>query len=521
MSSASSLTGMMSPASVELPQGLESLIAASVNLQGEEAKRTATLKWGQLPAQSAVETRDRITLQHTEIASEGFLEEILDLLWRALGKSPTGAALALPAMPTADIRPNIRFITHRVVHGAELPHPYVINNGDEGDQDRLHMLERLESLAPLHNIVSTHVIKLCLKIMPNAKNLCLWDTAFHASIPEEIRTYPVCQPDTGDLRGGLELRKYGFHGLSYASVLRQVSAFLERPVSSLNLIVAHLGSGASICAVRAGKSLDTSMGLTPLEGLPGSTRSGSVDPALSHHLKPDPNRQSNDAKTDLSELGRVTIPGGEGIQLDWAEWELNSKSGWLAIAGTRDFAEVVARKDGRVEGGSDEDRRRAKLAFDLFVDRIISFVGSFTFKILAAGATQIDALVFSGGIGEHSTELRMALAAKLEHTPLALRSADGGYYGSDKVGGVRRILGPGKEEARSWWGVDEYGIGKAAPAPPGSPLGPTSSGSPGSPRASHLNHRWGVPWLVCETDEELECVRIAMPTLRDLFKTPS
>ncbi|CAD7062695.1 unnamed protein product, partial [Tilletia caries] len=175
------------------------------------------------------------------------------------------------------------------------------------------------------------------------------------------------------------------------------SAFLERPASTLNLIIAHLGSGASLCAIRAGKSLDTSMGLTPLEGLPGSTRSGSVDPALSHHLKPDPARHGSTAGTDLSEQGRVTVLGSEGVQIDWAEWELNSKSGWLALAGTRDFEEIVARKDGRVEGCTDEERRKAILAFDVFVDRVLAYLGAYTFKILATGAQHVDALVFSDG----------------------------------------------------------------------------------------------------------------------------
>ncbi|CAD6887251.1 unnamed protein product, partial [Tilletia laevis] len=290
------------------------------------------------------------------------------------------------------------------------------------------------------------------------------------------------------------------------------SAFLERPASTLNLIIAHLGSGASLCAIRAGKSLDTSMGLTPLEGLPGSTRSGSVDPALSHHLKPDPARHGSTAGTDLSEQGRVTVLGSEGVQIDWAEWELNSKSGWLALAGTRDFEEIVARKDGRVEGCTDEERRKAILAFDVFVDRVLAYLGAYTFKILATGAQHVDALVFSGGIGEHSTELRMALAAKLEHTPLALRSADGGFYGSEKVGGVRRILGPPREGGTKW-------SGEAAPS---SPLGPGPSPStPGSPLTLHGTTcgRWGVPWLVAETDEEMKCVRLSMPKIRNLWSS--
>ncbi|KAK0532576.1 hypothetical protein OC834_002549 [Tilletia horrida] len=545
LSSASSLSGVHYPASVDLPQGLELLIAASVNLKGEDDKRTAVLKWGKLPQGTAAVTHDKITLKHTEIATEPFLQEVLDILATAL---PTSRSSAAAISAPQNLRSTIRFITHRVVHGAAFPQPYILRH-DSDEAEHIRALESLEALAPLHNVVSTRVIKLCLRMLPQATNLCLWDTAFHWTIPEEVRTYAVWQPSAVHLPGGMELRKWGFHGLSYSSVLRQVSAFLERPTPSLNLIIAHLGSGASICAIRAGKSLDTTMGLTPLEGLPGSTRSGSVDPALSHHLKPDPARHgTSPIALDLSEQARVTVPGGDdGIQLDWAEWELNSKSGWLAIAGVRDFEEIVARKDGRVppELCSDDDRRRAKLAFDLFLDRIVAYVGAYYFKILAAGATHIDALVFSGGIGEHSSELRMALAAKLEHSPLALRNADGGHFGSDKVGGVYRILGPAKDD-RSMLGrwpsgmLEDVGTSSNSSSSsintasvgnkqghglvtPGSPLGPGPMSIPGSPRASHsmashsmaCSGRWGVPWLVCETDEELECVRLAMPTIRN------
>ncbi|CAD6909195.1 unnamed protein product [Tilletia caries] len=440
------------PASIDLPPGVDLLMGASVNLKGEAENRSAVLKWSRLPADAAVDLRHKITLQHTEIATEGFLQEILDILINTFTATRASSTLALPALPAPDLRSSIRFITHRVVHGAGFPHPYVISHNPSDEDERaaqLLSLERLEALAPLHNIVSTRVIKLCLRVMPNADQLCLWDTAFHWTIPEEISTYPVWQPEAIQLPGGMPLRKWGFHGLSYSSVLRQV---------------------------------------------------------------PDPARHDSTAGTDLSEQGRVTVPGSEGVQIDWAEWELNSKSGWLALAGTRDFEEIVARKDGRVEGCTDEERRKARLAFDVFVDRVLAYLGAYTFKILATGAQHVDALVFSGGIGEHSTELRMALAAKLEHTPLALRSADGGFYGSEKVGGVRRILGPPREGGTKW-------SGEAAPS---SPLGPGPSPStPGSPRTLHGTTcgRWGVPWLVAETDEEMECVRLSMPKIRNLWSS--
>ncbi|KAK0545503.1 hypothetical protein OC845_005071 [Tilletia horrida] len=472
----------------------------------------------------SIEPSFQIMLQEANISSTKFLEEVTDQLAKVIENQASAAPVGRAS--SVDLRKNIHFITHRVVHGANLVQPLVIAHDSNADA-HLRKLEDLETLAPLHNVVSTMVIKSCLRLLPKATNLCLFDTSFHATIPEEIRTYPVWQPKAAELPGGLELRKWGFHGLSYSSVLRQVSAFLERPASALNIIVAHLGSGASICAIRAGKSLDTTMGLTPLEGLPGSTRSGSVDPALSQHLKPDTARHGGKANesgiataaaavshegVDLSELGRVTVPtsSGEGaVKIPWAEWELNSKSGWLAVAGTRDFAEIVARKEGKVEC-SDEERRAAKLAFDIFVDRIISYLGAYSLKLAAYGAGHLDAIVFSGGIGEHSTELRLALAAKLEHTALALRSADGGHYGSDKVGGVCRILGPAMRFS------SEEGSGSSTRPGHITPGSPLAHSTPGSPRlqSAPFAGRWGVPWLVCETDEEVECVRLAMPTIR-------
>ncbi|CAD6958715.1 unnamed protein product [Tilletia caries] len=153
-----------------------------------------------------------ITLQHTEIATEGFLQEILDILINTFTATRASSTLALPALPAPDLRSSIRFITHRVVHGAGFPHPYVISHNPSDEDERaaqLLSLERLEALAPLHNIVSTRVIKLCLRVMPNADQLCLWDTAFHWTIPEEISTYPVWQPEAIQLPGGMPLRKWG------------------------------------------------------------------------------------------------------------------------------------------------------------------------------------------------------------------------------------------------------------------------------------------------------------------------
>jgi len=181
--------------------------------------------------------------------------------------------------------------------------------------------------------------------------------------------------------------------LSYSGIdsyiLRTVSEYLERPTSSLNLIVLHLGSGASVCAISEGKSFDTSMGLTPLSGLPGATRSGSVDPSLIFHYTNKAGKISHDQKQAVD------------LHVTEAEKLLNKNSGWKAITGTTDFGEITKKaKDGGKE----------QLAFDLFVDRILDFIGAYHLKLRG----KVDAVVFSGGIGEKSEELRRTICGYME-----------------------------------------------------------------------------------------------------------
>lgn len=157
---------------------------------------------------------------------------------------------------------------HRVVHGGDYSEPKIIN------EDTYHHLEQLTDLAPLHNAPALEIVKYCIKYLPHASNIAVFDSQFHHSLPEHVRTYPINQ-EIAKMNG---LRKYGFHGISYSFITRSVAKYLKKEESDTNLIILHLGSGASACAVKGGKSWDTSMGLTPLAGLPGATRSGSVDP---------------------------------------------------------------------------------------------------------------------------------------------------------------------------------------------------------------------------------------------------
>jgi len=173
-----------------------------------------------------------------------------------------------PALPEIASRDSVTHACHRVVHGGDAPTPHVI------DAETYHRLEELMDLAPLHNKSALDIVKACSKALPKATNIAYFDSSFHQSIPEAIRTYPI-DPEVARKNG---LRKYGFHGLSYAFITRSVADYLGKKPEETSIIALHLGSGASACAVKNGKSLDTSMGLTPLAGLPGATRSGSVDP---------------------------------------------------------------------------------------------------------------------------------------------------------------------------------------------------------------------------------------------------
>jgi acetate kinase len=165
-------------------------------------------------------------------------------------------------------REDIQIASHRVVHGGDFERPQIIT------QDTYNQLEHLTDLAPLHNSAALEIVQFCVKELPKTRNIAVFDNQFHQSIPEHIRTYPINQ----EIAKKNKLRKYGFHGISYSFIARSVAHFLGKKLEDTNLIMLHLGSGASVCALKGGKSWDTSMGLTPLAGLPGATRSGTLDP---------------------------------------------------------------------------------------------------------------------------------------------------------------------------------------------------------------------------------------------------
>ncbi|HET7278912.1 MAG TPA: acetate kinase [Dermatophilaceae bacterium] len=255
-------------------------------------------------------------------------------------------------------------VGHRVVHGGEeFGQPVVI------DESVIQAVTELAPLAPLHNPANLKGIEATTHAFPRIPQVAVFDTAFHHTIPPSAHTYAVPR-EWRDKHG---VRRYGFHGTSFAYVSRRAATLLDRPVDEVNLVVLHLGNGASACAVREGQSVETSMGLSPLEGLVMGTRSGDVDPSLGAYL--------------------ARVAGLDPGDYDEA---LNRRSGLKGLTGDSDFREVQSR---RSRGDAD-----AGLAFDVTVHRLLKYTGGYAVLL-----GRVDALVFTGGIGENSPELRAAV----------------------------------------------------------------------------------------------------------------
>jgi len=265
---------------------------------------------------------------------------------------------------------DIKFTCHRVVHGGDYPRSQVI------DKETFYHIEELSDLAPLHNAPALTIVRAAADLLPQAKNIAYFDSAFHNTLPDYICTYPIDQ----EIAQKNKLRKYGFHGISYSFIVHAVSTYLRKPVAELNIIALHLGSGASACCIKNGKSLDTSMGLTPLAGLPGATRSGSIDPSLMFHF--------------THTAGKPSRSSSEKLHITQAEEILNKNSGWKSLTGTTDFGKI-----------SGSDRKEDQLAFNIFVDRISNYTAPYFAKLDG----KVDALVFAGGIGEKGEKLREAV----------------------------------------------------------------------------------------------------------------
>ena len=263
----------------------------------------------------------------------------------------------------------ISAIGHRVVHGGErFSQPTVIT------ADVQETIKQLIPLAPLHNPANLTGIEVAIEIFPQATQVAVFDTAFHQTMPPEAYRYAI----PNQLYEEHAVRVYGFHGTSHLYVTNQAIAYLGKEKADTNLITAHLGNGASITAVRGGKSIDSSMGFSPLAGLIMGTRSGDIDPAIPYFL-------------------------GTSLGMTFAEIDklLNKQSGLLGLTGQNDLRDIEARQ---AEGDAE-----AQLALKMYAYRIKKYIGAFT-----AVLGHVDALVFTAGVGQHSDVVRGLVCTGLE-----------------------------------------------------------------------------------------------------------
>ena len=273
-----------------------------------------------------------------------------------------------PEYKVIDSLDEISAIGHRLVHGGEkISQSTVIND------EVIKVLEEYTDLAPLHNPPGIIGIKACQKVMPGKPMVGVFDTAFHQTMEKEQYIYPV--PYEYYEKYGV--RKYGFHGTSHMFVSKRLSEIVKKDIKDLKIVTCHIGQGASICAVKGGKSIDTSMGLTPLAGIPMVTRSGDLDPSVVTYLMKK-----------------------ENLSVEQIEEILNKKSGLQGISGLApDFREIEA------ESHSNE---RAKIAIEKFNYEIASFIAKY-----AMAMDGVDYIIFTGGIGENQSNIRKGICEKL------------------------------------------------------------------------------------------------------------
>ena len=259
-------------------------------------------------------------------------------------------------------------IGHRVVHGGELfQEPVKI------DDNVVKQIASMVPLAPLHNPANLLGIEASMQLMGDTPQVAVFDTAFHQSLPDYAYRYPLPEK----LYHDQGVRRYGFHGTSHRYVAKQAADYLGNPLQNLNLITLHLGNGASVSAIENGRSIDTSMGMTPLEGLMMGTRCGDIDPALHFYLS-----------------------RSLGLSLDAIETMLNKHSGCKGICGENDMRTIHAK--------ADAGEPAAKLALQMYAYRIKKYIGAY-FAVLG----KVDALVFTGGIGENDHWLRQQACSNL------------------------------------------------------------------------------------------------------------
>jgi len=303
---------------------------------------------------------DKQSLQPKDSSHQGAIETVLDILKQH------------------ELLTNLNGVGHRVVHGGEAYSESLLLNSEN-----ITSLEKLHHLAPLHNPVNLLGIKAIATLLPRLPQVAVFDTAFHQTLPETAYLYGVPL----ELYQEHGVRRYGFHGTSYRYVSEKAAQLTNKPLQDSHFLIAHLGNGCSACAIKHGQSVDTSMGLTPLEGLLMGTRSGDVDPGLIDFL-----------------CGRLNLKLADVMTM------LNKKSGLLGISGiSNDMRETQA--------AAQQGDSRANLAVEIFAFRVARYLGA-----LAVSLPRIDALIFTGGIGEND---RLTRSLVLEHLAILGFKLDG------------------------------------------------------------------------------------------------
>ena len=298
-------------------------------------------------------------------------------------------------------------VGHRVVYGGEkFTSSCLIND------ESMKAIEECNDLAPLHNPANLIGIRACQELMPGVPMVAVFDTAFHQTMPDVAYTYGIPY----EYYEKYKVRRYGFHGTSHSYVSKRTAEIVGKPYDQMKIIVCHLGNGASISAVNCGKSVDTSMGLTPLEGLVMGTRSGDLDPAI------------------IDFVGKK-----EGLSLDEMNEVLNKKSGMLGISGVS--------SDGRdLEAAAETGNKRAQLALDVFDYRVIKYIGAY-----AAAMNGVDAIAFTAGIGENNIKMRKDVCSSLTYLGVKLDEEKNNVRGEERIisaddSKVQVLLVPTNEE---------------------------------------------------------------------------
>ena len=358
--------------------GSSSLKYQLINMETDEVM--ASGKYERIGEEEAFITHkvngQKIEIKHTALNHE----EAIDF---------TLKQLVNPEYKVVDSLEEVNAIGHRVVHGGEyFSTPVIITD------DVINKVELAAELAPLHNKAAAQGMRACQKVMPGKPMVVVFDTAFHQTIPKERFIYPI--PYEYYKKYGI--RKYGFHGTSHMYVSRRLAEIENKSVEDLKIVTCHLGQGSSICAIKGGKSVDTSMGLTPLAGIPMVTRSGDLDPSVVTY-----------------------IMKKENMTPEEAENMLNKESGVMGISGLAPDFRVI-------EASSYEDNERDSLAMESFKYAIAGFIAKY-----AVAMNGIDSVVFTGGVGENQINIRKGICKQLEFMGLIIDEDKNNVRGEERL----------------------------------------------------------------------------------------